>query len=82
MENEALPAVTRNLFIELVICSALVLGYSVVVLPWLSGPLRQLFHGNSLVYALLSLGLIVAHGSLLDRVTAFLLDQLPVERLE
>jgi hypothetical protein len=75
-------AVVRNLAIELIMYSALVLLYSVVVLRWLGEPLRGLFHNNLLVYALLSLGLIVAQGALLDVVTAFLLNQLPIERLE
>jgi hypothetical protein len=74
--------VIRNLVIELVAYGVLVFAYSVVVLRWLGEPLRQLYHGNLLIYALLSLGLIVAQGALLGVVTAFLLDQLPMERLE
>jgi hypothetical protein len=82
MKNEDLRAGVRNLVIELVVYSALVLIYSVVVLRWLGEPLRQLFHSSLPVYAVLSLGLIVAQGALLDVVTAFLLNQLPIERLE
>jgi len=82
MENQDLRTVIRNLAIELVAYGLLVLAYSLVVLRWLAEPLRQLFHSNLLVYALLSLGLIVIQGALLDVATAFLLDQLPIERLE
>jgi hypothetical protein len=82
MENKDLRAVIRNFVIELVAYAMLVLAYSVVVLRWLSEPLLQLFRNNLLAYALLSLGLIVIQGALLDVVTAFLLDQLPIERLE
>lgn len=82
MENDNLRAVIRNFVIELVLYGALVLIYSVVVLRWLSQPLCQLFRSNLLGYAGVALGLIVAQGALLDVVTTFLLDQLPMERLE
>jgi hypothetical protein len=82
MKKEALRALMRNFVIELVVYGALVLAYSWLVLRWLSEPLRELFHSNLLVYALLSLGLIVAQGAVLDVVTAFLLSLLPMERLE
>ena len=82
MEDASLRAVIRNLVIELGLYAVLVVVYSMVVLRWLGEPLFQLFHSRLPVYALLSLGLIVAQGALLDVVTAFLLDQLPIERLE
>jgi hypothetical protein len=82
MKKEDTRALIRNFVIELVVYGALVLAYSWVVLRWLREPLRQMFHSNLLVYALLSLGLIVAQGAVLDVVTAFLLSLLPTERLE
>jgi hypothetical protein len=82
MENEDVRALVRNLVIELVVYGTLVLAYSMVVLRWLADPLREFFHNNLLVYAALSLGLIVAQGAVLDVVTAFLLSLLPTERLE
>jgi hypothetical protein len=82
MEKGDLRALIRNFVIELVLYGALVLAYSFLVLRWLSEPLRDLFHSNLLVYALLSLGLIVAQGAVLDSVTSFLLSLLPMERFE
>lgn len=82
MQDQDLRVVMRNFVIELVVYSVLVLIYSVVALRWLSEPLSRLFHSNLLAYAVLSLGLIVAQGALLDIVTAFLLDQLALDRLE
>jgi hypothetical protein len=82
MKKDDARTLIRNFVIELVVYGALVLAYSMIVLRWLSEPLRELFHSNLLVYALLSLGLIVAQGAVLDAVTAFLLSLLPMERLE
>jgi hypothetical protein len=82
MKSEDIRTLIRNFVIELIAYGALVLAYSWVVLRWLSEPLRELFHSNLLVYALLSLGLIVVQGAVLDVVTAFLLSLLPTERLE
>jgi hypothetical protein len=82
MKQEDLRALIRNFLIELAVYGALVLGYSLVVLRWLAEPLNKHFHSNLLVYALLSLGLIVVQGAVLDVVTAFLLSLLPTERLE
>jgi len=82
MENKDLRLLIRNFAIELLVYSAMVLVYSAVALRWLRGPLCELFSSNLLAYAALSLGLIVVQGALLDVLTAFLLDQLPFERLE
>ena len=82
MESKDLRLLIRNFAIELVVYSALVLAYSVVALRWLSEPLSRLFQSNLMAYAFLALGLIVAQGALLDVITTFLLDQLPIERLE
>lgn len=82
MHDEDLRLLIRNFALELAIYSGLVLVYSMVALRWLSEPAFQLFEDNLVAYAVLSLGLIVAQGALLDVVTTFLLNQLPVERLE
>ncbi|MGD8996747.1 MAG: hypothetical protein PVH80_01450 [Anaerolineae bacterium] len=82
MKKEDGRTLIRDFLIELVVYGALVLAYSWVVLRWLSEPLRELFHSNLLIYALLSLGLIVAQGAVLDVVTTFLLGLLPTEHLE
>jgi hypothetical protein len=82
MKKEDAHRLVRNFVIELVVYGALVLAYSFVVLRWLSEPLRELFHSSLLVYALLSLGLIVAQGAVLDAVTTFLLSLLPTKGLD
>jgi hypothetical protein len=82
MKKDDARTLVRNFVIELVVYGALVLAYSLVVLRWLREPLRELFHSNLVLYALLSLGLIVAQGAVLDVVTTFLLSLLPMERLE
>jgi len=82
MKNKDVRDLVRNFVIELVVYGTLVLAYSMIVLRWLADPLRELFNNNLLVYAVLSLGLIVAQGAVLDVVTAFLLNLLPMERLE
>ncbi|MGD2146218.1 MAG: hypothetical protein PVH41_05965 [Anaerolineae bacterium] len=80
MHKEDLRKLIRNFIIELVVYGALVAAYSYVVLRWLSEPLFEMFHTNLLLYALLSLGLIVAQGAILDFVTSFLLRLLPTHR--
>lgn len=80
MHKEDLRKLIRNFIIELVVYGALVAAYSYVVLRWLSEPLFEMFHTNLLLYALLSLGLIVAQGAILDVVTSFLLRLLPTHR--
>jgi hypothetical protein len=82
MENEDVRAFIRDFIIELVVYGALVLAYSLIVLRWLAAPLHEVFQKDLLVYAALSLGLIVAQGAVLDVFTAFLLSLLPMERLE
>jgi hypothetical protein len=72
----------RNFVIELVIYGILVIVYSLVVLRMLGDPLARLFGNNLITYALISLGLIIAQGVLLDLITSFLLDRLRLGRLE
>lgn len=82
MKKRRVRVLIRNFVIELILYSVLVLAYSFGVLQWLSDPLCRLFQTNTLVYGIVALGLIVAQGTLLDFITMFLLDQLPLERLE
>lgn len=72
----------RNFVIELIVYSILVVAYFVVALRLLGEWLARLFHSNLVTYALISLGLIVAQGMLLDLITSFLLDRLNLSRLE
>jgi hypothetical protein len=82
MKREDVRTLLRNFILELVVYGALVVAYSWFVLRWLKEPLQELFQSNLVLYALLSLGLIVAQGAILDIVTAFLLGLLHTERLE
>jgi hypothetical protein len=82
MNKREIRTLMRNFVIELVIYGILVIVYSLVVLRLLGEPLARLFGSNLITYALISLGLIVAQGVLLDLITSFLLDRLRLGRLE
>jgi hypothetical protein len=82
MKREDVRTLLRNFILELVVYGALVVAYSWLVLRWLKEPLQELFQSDLVLYALLSLGLIVAQGAVLDVITTFLLSLLPTERLE
>lgn len=72
----------RNFAIELVLYGLLVVGYFLVALRWLGAPLVNLFQDRLTAYAVASLGLIVFQGIALEAITAFLVRQLGLERLE
>jgi hypothetical protein len=80
MSEENKGHLLRNLLIEVVVYGILVVVYTIVVLRLLGEPLAQLFHQNLVFYALLSLGLILAQGVLLDFLTTFLLNRLKLGR--
>lgn len=82
MKKYGMRILVRNFVIELIVYAILVVGYFLAVLRLLAEPLNRLFHSNLVIYALLALGLIVAQGVVLEAVTAFLLEQLRLERLE
>jgi hypothetical protein len=82
MNEQKTWMLVRNLAIELIVYSILVVAYFVVALQLLGEWLARLFHSNLVTYALVSLGLIVAQGVLLDAITSFLLDRLNLSRLE
>ena len=82
MKKRLVKVTIRNFAIELGIYGVLILVYTVVVLQWLSEPLAQLFKTNLTTYAFIGLGLIIAQGALLDRITSFLVTILNLERLE
>ena len=82
MKKQKMRVMVRNFAIELIIYSILVVAYFVVALRLLGKSLAGLFHSNLVTYALISLGLIVAQGVLLDVITSFLLDRLNLSRLE
>ena len=82
MNEQRIWMLVRNFVIELIVYSILVVAYFVVALRLLGEWLARLFHSNLVTYALISLGLIVAQGVLLDLITSFLLDRLDLSRLE
>jgi hypothetical protein len=82
MNEQRIWMLMRNFVIELIVYSILVLAYFVVALRLLGEWLARLFHSNLVTYALISLGLIVAQGVLLDLITSFLLDRLNLSGLE
>jgi len=82
MNEQRVWMLVRNFVIELIVYSILVVAYFVVALRLLGEWLARLFHSNLVTYALISLGLIVAQGVLLDLITSFLLDRLNLSRLE
>jgi hypothetical protein len=82
MNEQRIWMLVRNFVIELIVYSILVVAYFVVALRLLGEWLARLFHSNLVTYALISLGLIVAQGVLLDLITSFLLDRLNLSGLE
>ena len=82
MKKRLTKILIRDFAIELVVYGILVVAYSAIVLQWLSEPLMHLFNTNLAAYAFVGLGLIVAQGALLDRITSFLVGLLHLERLE
>ena len=82
MNEQRIRMLVRNFVIELIVYSILVVAYFVVAIRLLGEWLARLFHSNLVTYALISLGLIVAQGVLLDVITSFLLTRLNLSRLE
>ena len=82
MKAKELRALIRNFAIELIVYGILIVLYAILALRLLGKPLTQLFGGNLIAYAFISLALIVAQAVLLDSFTSFLLDQLRLERME
>ncbi|HID86266.1 MAG TPA: hypothetical protein EYP55_02680 [Anaerolineae bacterium] len=81
MERRNVRILIRNLAIELIVYGGLVTGYFLAVLRFLGQPLAGLFGNNLVLYALVSLVLIVVQGVILEAVTSFFIELLGVERL-
>ena len=71
-----------NLIIELIIYGGLVTLYFLVVLRYLNEPINNLFDNNLLVYAIVSLILIVLQGVLLERLAFYILGWIGLKRFE
>ena len=72
----------RNILIELLIYSVLLVIYFFAVLRYLGQFLTELFYSQSVIYAFLGLALIVAQGVLLESLTSYLIRLLRLERME
>lgn len=72
----------RNFIIELAVYGVLVVAYFLVVLRSIGDWLTSLYFNNLTAYAILALILIVVQAVILEKVTAFLIERLGLERLE
>ncbi|HFD39827.1 MAG TPA: hypothetical protein ENJ31_08310 [Anaerolineae bacterium] len=72
----------RNFGIEVLIYAVLVVAYFFLVLEFLGAPLQKLFEQSLILYAFISLALIVVQGVVLEAVTSFLIRQLGLDRLD
>lgn len=70
----------RNLIIEIIIYSALIFGYYLLVLRWLGDWIASIFDSNLYWYAFVGLGLIVVQAVMLDFLTAFLLKYIKLDQ--
>jgi len=82
MKNPKVRKLVINFAIELVVYGFLVLAYFLLVLRYLNNILNVLYNNNLIIYAFLSLGLVVAQGVLLEFITSFILSRLRLERLD
>jgi hypothetical protein len=77
-----LPKLIRNFLIELVVYGLLLVVYFFAVLRFLGGFLNNLYLENTILYAVVGLGLIVLQAVALEAVTSYLLRLLQLDRLE
>jgi hypothetical protein len=82
MGKKRVRVLIRNLVIELILYSVLLTVYLFTVLRFLDDVLARLFNNNLVAYAFIGLGLILAQGVVLDLLTSFIINQLPLERPE
>lgn len=76
----------RNLLVEIIIYSILIIGYYFLVLRWLDDWLLTIFDSNLVNYSLVGISLIFTQAVLLDFVTSYLmkiikLDQFGTRRI-
>lgn len=81
MMKTNIKTLIRNLAMELAVYGMLLVLYFFLVLQFLGDILSRLFESQTVAYAFLGLGLIVAQGVLLEAVTSFLLRLLRLDRL-
>jgi hypothetical protein len=81
MKKTNLKILIRNLAIELLVYSILLIAYFFVVLQYLGDFLTELFRDQLTLYAFLGLGLIVVQAVFLETVTSYLIRLLRLDRL-
>lgn len=72
----------RILIFELIIYAVVVVAYFLFVLRYLKDWLGELYQGNLIFYAAISLGLIVIQAAFLEIVTSFLMSYTIFDRAE
>ena len=77
-----LPRLIRNFLIELVVYGVLLVIYFFAVLQFLGDPINHLYTNNTIVYAVVGLGLIVVQAVTLEAVTSYLIRLLRLDRFE
>jgi hypothetical protein len=82
LENRRWRTLIRNFAIEVLLYTALVVGYFYLVLRFLADPLKELFTTNLTLYAFVALALIVVQAGVLEFITSFLLSRFGIDRLE
>jgi hypothetical protein len=82
MRNPKAMILIRSFAFEVLIYTALVIGYFVLGLRLVGEPLKKLFTDHLTLYAFAALALIVVQGVVLEFLTSFLVSRLRLERLE
>ena len=80
MNKPDLPRLIRNFLIELTIYGILLVIYFFAVLRFLGEPIFNLYHHNTVAYALVGLGLIVVQAVVLEAITSYLIRWLRLDR--
>jgi hypothetical protein len=82
LSNKDLPKLIRKFLIEMVIYGVLLVIYFFAVLRFLGDMLNNLYLENTILYAVVGLGLIVLQAVALEAVTSYLLRLLRLDRLD
>ena len=77
-----LPRLIRNFLIELIVYGILLVIYFFAVLRFLGDPINNLYANNTVIYAIVGLGLIVLQAVALEAVTSYLIRLLQLDRFE
>jgi len=77
-----LPRLIRNFLIELVVYGILLVIYFFAILRFLGDPINNLYVNNTILYAVVGLGLIVVQAVALEAVTSYLIRLLRLDKFE